>query len=225
MKSFMLTILLGFACLANDLYGSEIPSKLLNREGFYTGIDWYYRVYSPYPSGPANYDAEEKCKMSLMTRAVEGEFFEPRTFWKQSMDEQLKYLKDEIINCHLLDTVKTHYVTPGTSQVVRGIPYDIKDEMAFREAVWPKIQKFIAENHLHSLTKKQFYDSLMININPPNPWEDAPADAPLIRHFARYISPLWGRLPYSHLKQYPSWFEMFIIGDKDPEDFMKEAEK
>ena len=124
------------------------------------------------------------------------------------------YLKEEIISCNLPEIVSRHYETLGCSHTSRpkGIPYKPEEEMTFREAVWPKIQKFIADKHLEPLSKEKFYYSLTVNVEPESIGGIAPADAPLIRHFSRYLCPLWKLGTYD---QFPSWFEQFILGPKE----------
>ena len=131
---------------------------------------------------------DDKTEIESERVALTGEFFEPRALWQKPMEEKLRFFADPIMKYGLCDMVAKHYWwrnMPGmvcTFVSPKPKPYTPEEATNFQDAIWGKLQEYIAMNNLQ-LRKDDFIRSLRQNIHP----ESCVYDAPLIHHFESHL--------------------------------------
>lgn len=137
--------------------------------------------------------------------------FQPREFWKKSMPEQLRYLKEAILELKLPEIAPAFHQNIGYTDNKTFIgcgkaSYPAKLEEKFELAVWKILSKD------YKITLADFTASLSSALEP----KDRLYTAPLLMHFTNYFVPKYefhyrkGEYkPYKTLK-YPSEFELAV---------------
>lgn len=198
---------------SNASFAAENETVKEKTDCLYSGKDWYYDYRIYHFTWPDTFAPNSDGLWEILpnTRAISGEFLQPREFWSKPMREQLILLKDAIIGSNILETVRKHYYFPWVSysHSPSGKPYKQEEETRFIKAVVPVLQEFCVQNGLNVITEEEFVASTRVGLIPDRFFSgNPPLDAPLIRHFDKDLCPLYGNFPSS--TEYPSHFEIIV---------------
>ena len=173
------------------------------------------------------YGEKVRCEYTMF-----GSPFEPRTFWKCPIEDQLAYFKDAIQELDLLTVApKYHYPLEYTDDkryesrakhtaCAKLWTYSPELEEKFEVAVW----KILIKDY--NLSLDDFKSSLRSALEPG----DKLYKAPLLMHFTNYLVPRYkfyykkGSFKPIKTEQYPSIFEL-ANGAKDEGKIVYEATK
>ena len=198
--------------------------RLLNPDEIYTGSDIFYKDWNCFPSdedAPLIERGNPYLESNREIYTIRGYSFEPREFWRQSIKKQMLYLKEPILKHNLVKIIDERYehscIASSASSSFANIEDAYPEDFVkrFNRDIYLRIQDFIRENDLPSLSEHDFYESLKKFLLSTSEIYNYPL---LIMHFSPFLCPRWSRQSVSHPElsnmKFPSKFEMWLMEEE-----------